>query len=785
MERDENESLEKNEKDSASESNEETSSDEFESGHEVVDESYLDRVEVKLRNNISDFNLHIEYVEAVRNANEKTAGEFMERLKSAREHMSQIFPLPSEVWSSWIQDESRTATTDEENERIILLYKRALEDYQDVDLWSSYLNFVERTCLRKTLTISPSDLKKIRNLFEEALSHVGLHASKGVKIWESYLEFEMSNFKVLQEQKESKTLCDKQIQLTRTLYHRQLSIPIKGLQNLFKKYEEWEADYGKKMISPDVIARYEQALKLLEERREFEEMVQEQEKAGPSMESVDMKKVEIWKAYIDLEKKQGNPGRVICLYERAIKLHFLSEEIWKSFLSYLEDTLKHSHDAILRTHERAIRNCPWSGWLWASYLRASENAGKPLEEVQVIYERGLNSSLSANGIEEIAQLLNAFIDFHRRRLQRALSEQTLAFEKDHEPQNNQDSSNEGKIRNLDETILQFRGFLQSILEYLSLYFPDSFLVTQIRLYWSVVEARILSNLTFARELCEILVKTNAKQAEYWLHYVNLERYCKGDLEHCRSVFKRACHAVHDDPERIWREWVLFEREEGSSMSDLKLALERCREAEETQRTHRLLEQAHVTKESQARERKSRVIGDPGNRVRLDQKRKFHSLRDHEEDLPPSGDQRQERVSSSLDRSSKRPKVSLDDVPNSLLVPSRPLHSTWSESESRTAFVVNLPFSVDEKELGELFSKVYLSSPMDISTKGFILLCVQFGKVVEVRFPGKKRKGYAYVEFENETSAQASLELDQSDFKGRRLKVSISSPPEPKHTKGAL
>jgi len=48
MDRDENESLGKNEKNSASESSEESSSDEFENSHEVVDESYLDRVEVKV-----------------------------------------------------------------------------------------------------------------------------------------------------------------------------------------------------------------------------------------------------------------------------------------------------------------------------------------------------------------------------------------------------------------------------------------------------------------------------------------------------------------------------------------------------------------------------------------------------------------------------------------------------------------------------------------------------------------------------------------------------------------
>jgi len=90
-------------------------------------------------------------------------------------------------------------------------------------------------------------------------------------------------------------------------------------------------------------------------------------------------------------------------------------------------------------------------------------------------------------------------------------------------------------------------------------------------------------------------------------------------------------------------------------------------------------------------------------------------------------------------------------------------SQYSGSEARTAFVVNLPFSVDEQELKQMFSK--------------------FGEVKEVRLVrdagSQKSKGFAYVEFLSEESATASLALDKSDLKGRRLKVSISSPPSSK------
>jgi len=46
----------------------------------------------------------------------------------------------------------------------------------------------------------------------------------------------------------------------------------------------------------------------------------------------------------------------------------------------------------------------------------------------------------------------------------------------------------------------------------------------------------------------------------------------------------------------------------------------------------------------------------------------------------------------------------------------------------------------------------------------------------VKYKDGKSKGYAYIDFEDDKCAAASLALDKTDWKGRTLKVSISSPP---------
>src|SRR3990167_10883641 len=77
------------------------------------------------------------------------------------------------------------------------------------------------------------------------------------------------------------------------------------------------------------------------------------------------------------------------------------------------------------------------------------------------------------------------------------------------------------------------------------------------------------------------------------------------------------------------------------------------------------------------------------------------------------------------------------------------------------YVGNLPYSVTEQELEELFG--------------------QFGAVTSValikdRETGRM-KGFGFVEFGNEGDAQKALELNGQDLGGRPLKVNIAKPRE--------
>lgn len=103
----------------------------------------------------------------------------------------------------------------------------------------------------------------------------------------------------------------------------------------------------------------------------------------------------------------------------------------------------------------------------------------------------------------------------------------------------------------------------------------------------------------------------------------------------------------------------------------------------------------------------------------------------------------------------------------------------SALDARTAFVVNLPFNLKETQLEEIFSQV---SSGFVFFKKFDWLVDQFGEIKQVRLIKErdgKSKGFAYIEFADEDSANKSLTLNESQLGGRTIKVTISNPPSKK------
>ncbi len=74
---------------------------------------------------------------------------------------------------------------------------------------------------------------------------------------------------------------------------------------------------------------YESALQRYQKLLPFEERLQTDEDSSSAFDE-----------YIEMEVKNGDPARIQCLYERAIAVHCLNEQLWNSYVCWLDEKLK-------------------------------------------------------------------------------------------------------------------------------------------------------------------------------------------------------------------------------------------------------------------------------------------------------------------------------------------------------------------------------------------------------------------------------------------------------------
>ncbi|KAB0363600.1 hypothetical protein FD754_007756 [Muntiacus muntjak] len=493
----------------------ESSPGEYEWGYDEEEKNQLEieRLEEqkRLSINVYDYNCHVDLIRLLRLEGELT------KVRMARQKMSEIFPLTEELWLEWLHDEISMAMDGLDREHVYDLFERAVKDYICPNIWLEYGQYSVGGIGQK------GGLEKVRSVFERALSSVGLHMTKGLAIWEAYREFESAIVEAARLEK------------VHSLFRRQLAIPLYDMEATFAEYEEWSED----PIPESVIQSYNRALQQLEKYKPYEEALLQAE--APRLAE--------YQAYIDFEMKIGDPARIQLIFERALVENCLVPDLWIRYSQYLDRQLK-VKDLVLSVHSRAVRNCPWTVALWSRYLLAMERHGVEHRVISVTFEKALSAGfIQATDYVEIWQ---AYLDYLRRRVD---------FK--------QDSSKE---------LEELRSAFARALEYLKQEVEERFnesgdpscLIMQ---NWARIEARLCNNMQKARELWDsIMTRGNAKFANMWLEYYNLER-AHGDAQHCRKALHRAVQCTSDYPEHVCEVLLTMERTEGT-LEDWDIAVQK-------------------------------------------------------------------------------------------------------------------------------------------------------------------------------------------------------------------
>ncbi|XP_041890702.1 squamous cell carcinoma antigen recognized by T-cells 3 [Corvus kubaryi] len=701
---------------------------------EKENEAEIQRLEEQLSINAFDYNCHLDLIKLLRQEGE------LVKLRRARQKMSELFPLTEEIWLDWLKDEIKMASEISEREKVYELFERAVKDYICPEIWLEYAQYSIGGIGQE------GGIEKVRFIFERALTAVGLHVTKGTALWEAYREFENAILETAQpapgsipSPEQQQVLCS-QLEKIHTLFRRQLGIPLLDMEASYAEYEEWSEE----PIPETTIKNYKKALQQLEKCKPYEE----------ALLGAETPKLAEYQAYIDFEMKAGDPARIQLIYERALAENCLVPDLWARYNQYLDRQLK-VKELVLSAHDRAVRNCPWTVGLWIRYLLAMERHRVEHSIISEIFEKALNAGfIQATDYVEIWQ---AYLDYLRRRVDFT-----------------QDSSKE---------LEELRSAFARAVEYLKQEVEERFSESgdpscTIMQNWARVEARLCNNMQKARELWDnIMTKGNAKYANMWLEYYNLER-AHGDTQHCRKALHRAVQCTSDYPEHVCEVLLTLERIEGTledwdaavQKTENRLARVNEQRAKAAEKEAALAKQEEERAEQRKQARAEKKASKKAKKARIGDKRKADEDDEgewgQEEELPSKrhrgeGDgvlpEEDMEVETGLFGRSEKPdgpaipkekaSTSRKDIP-------KVFHD--SNKDKVTVFVSNLSYTMAEPEakLRELFGSC--------------------GEVVEIRavFNNKGTfRGYCYVQFREEEAARQALALDRTAVEGRPMFVS--------------
>uniref|UniRef100_A0A8B9T4E7 Spliceosome associated factor 3, U4/U6 recycling protein n=1 Tax=Anas platyrhynchos TaxID=8839 RepID=A0A8B9T4E7_ANAPL len=691
---------------------------------EKENEAEIQRLEEQLSINAFDYNCHLDLIKLLRQEGE------LVKLRRARQKMSELFPLTEEIWLDWLKDEIKMASEISEREKVYELFERAVKDYICPEIWLEYAQYSIGGIGQE------GGIEKVRSIFERALTAVGLHVTKGTALWEAYREFENAILETAQpapgsvpSPEQQQMLCS-QLERIHTLFRRQLGIPLLDMEASYAEYEEWSEE----PIPETIIKNYKKALQQLEKCKPYEE----------ALLGAETPKLAEYQAYIDFEMKAGDPARIQLIYERALAENCLVPDLWARYNQYLDRQLR-VKELVLSAHDRAVRNCPWTVGLWIRYLLAMERHGVDHCIISEIFEKALNAGfIQATDYVEIWQ---AYLDYLRRRVDFT-----------------QDSSKE---------LEELRSAFARAVEYLKQEVEERFSESgdpscTIMQNWARVEARLCNNMQKARELWDnIMTKGNAKYANMWLEYYNLER-AHGDTQHCRKALHRAVQCTSDYPEHVCEVLLTLERIEGTledwdaavQKTENRLARVNEQRAKVAEKEAALAKQEEEKAEQRKQARAEKKASKKAKKNRIGDKRKAD-----DDDEGEWGREEEEQPS-------KRHKGDGDGL---LLEEDMELETglfgrSGTEKPDRPANQKQKA-STSRKDIPKVLNLSYNMTEPEVKLKELFESC---GEVEQIRpvFSNKGTfRGYCYVEFKDEKSALQALGLDRKVVEGRPMFVS--------------
>ncbi|OEL30980.1 Squamous cell carcinoma antigen recognized by T-cells 3 [Dichanthelium oligosanthes] len=726
----------------ASGSDSDSSDSDDDEGAAGADELRIQALEQALQELPLDYETHVQYIQCLRKSGN------IEKLRVAREEMNKYYPLTPKMWQEWAKDEISLSVSEESFADIEKLYERGVQEYLSIKLWRDYLDYVEEHD-PSVSQCTPAGLSKMRDLFERAITAGGLHVTEGSKLWAAYREYEMAILITITDGNDEEKA--KQVQRIRTLFHRQLTVPLAEMESTLSEYKSWEAEQGNANdpgsnfdgVPSNVISAYKKANDMYNERKHYEDQLSN---AGAS----EADKLQEFQKYLKFEESSGDPARVQVLYERAVSELPVAGDLWIGYTSYLDRTLK--VPSVLRSvYYRATRNCTWVSELWVHYLLSLERIRASEEELRHVFERAVQCSFPT-----IPEYLNVYLT-RVHGLRRRISDG-----------------------------LDFQLIRQTFMDAAELLSPQlgTKELLHLNAYWAKLERTLGKDLAAARGVWENTIKKSGSVLEVWQQYISMEVEM-GHLHEARSLYKR-CYSKRfagSGSEDICHAWIRFEEEHGT-LDDYDLAVKKV--------TPRLKELMMFKSQEEAKVEAYSMLNDNSNADDSSQKRKANKMANKQQ--PPAKKRKENPPKSTVSSDTQGSKtrsghsgavagVEVGEVTREKVEASTEMkvdsdRQTGNSSSTEpkpsfyndkcTVFVSNIDLKANEDDLRRFFSDIGGATAI---------------RLLKDRFT-KKSRGLAYVDFSDNKHLEAALKKNRQKLLGKKVSIARSDPSKGKKSREA-
>lgn len=233
-------------------------------------------------------------------------------------------------------------------ENVKLLFSKCLLTCLDVDLWRTYLRFVNQGKDSQ----APETLLEMRQAYEFALDRIGQDVRSG-PIWQDYINFLASPKPKTPEHDtlygaapEGQEDAPKLAALRRA-YHRALVVPTAALDSLWQGYERFENSTGNKTLAKRSIdewrPKFQSARSTLKERMSMVDRLDMRALPLPPGrgKAKQAQQAAAWHEIIQYER--SNPqdldiavyqARVVLIYEQALTVLLYYPDIWLDYASW-------------------------------------------------------------------------------------------------------------------------------------------------------------------------------------------------------------------------------------------------------------------------------------------------------------------------------------------------------------------------------------------------------------------------------------------------------------------